>query len=220
MNSKHFSIQEALHFGLSKTTKNFAFIIKIFALTLLVDLFLVILRGISHYYFPDYTSIIVGISILVLIFFSLGYIKISLKITDGEVVRISDFITDLNKYINFFTTLIVFSLIVFFAFLALFIPGIVFGIICAFTLYIVVDMNIGVVEAMKLSAKLTKGLRMEIFLFKIALVLINLAGLCLFFVGLIFTIPMTMIATAYVYRKLSSEAFGVSMRDGLSLEKV
>ena len=83
------------------------------------------------------------------------------------------------------------------------VPGIIIGIKLQFASYLVVDKNMGVVDALNKSSEMTKGIKMNLFLFGILLFLINVLGFLALIVGLLVTIPLSMVATAYVYRKLS-----------------
>lgn len=89
-------------------------------------------------------------------------------------------------------------------FVLLIIPGIIAGIALMFTPYLVVDKHLTPIDAMKESLRMTKGNRWELFLLMLALLLLNFLGMFAFFVGLLVTIPMSMLAIAHVYRILES----------------
>ncbi len=57
-------------------------------------------------------------------------------------------------------------------------------------------------EAFRESARMTDGQKGQLFLFGLVIALFNLAGALCLLVGLLFTIPASMMAMAYVYRKL------------------
>jgi uncharacterized membrane protein len=71
-----------------------------------------------------------------------------------------------------------------------------------YSAYLVVDKNLGPVEAIKTGWKLTKGNVWNLFFFEILLCLINLLGALCLLVGLFITVPLSMLATTFVYRKL------------------
>jgi uncharacterized membrane protein len=68
-----------------------------------------------------------------------------------------------------------------------------------------VDKNSRIVESLKRSWEITKGSTLNLFLLYLLLGLINLLGVFALIVGLFWSIPTTMIAEAFVYRKLSIE---------------
>jgi len=85
--------------------------------------------------------------------------------------------------------------------LAALIYMIIYSIRLGYYKYYIVE-GTGVVESIKNSHKITKKLVWQIFVFYIVLALVNLLGAIVFFVGLLVTIPLTYIASTYVYRKL------------------
>ncbi len=72
-----------------------------------------------------------------------------------------------------------------------------------YVIYYIADKNADVGEAFKKSSAITSGVKWELFVFLILLWLINVAGVMRFFVGLLVSIPVTMLAAARVFRKLS-----------------
>jgi uncharacterized membrane protein len=70
--------------------------------------------------------------------------------------------------------------------------------------YLIVDQNLGPMAALTKSAAITRGAKGQLLLLWLILGLINLAGVLACFVGLFATIPLTTMATVFVYRKLLS----------------
>ena len=97
---------------------------------------------------------------------------------------------------------ILFSLIVLAGFVLLVVPGIALSVMLQYYSYFIIDKNMGPVEAIKASAALTKGVRWKLFGFLLALGLINIVGALLLVVGLFATVPVSLVAVAFVYRKL------------------
>jgi uncharacterized membrane protein len=85
----------------------------------------------------------------------------------------------------------------------LIVPGIIIAIMVAFSTYAVIDLELGPIEAIKHSARLTKGHRWHLFRFGLVLLGLNLLGFIVLIVGLIVTIPISILAVVHVYRKLS-----------------
>jgi hypothetical protein len=69
--------------------------------------------------------------------------------------------------------------------------------------YFIVDKNSGVIESIKSSLSVTKGEVLKLILLTIVLILINIAGVLALALGLLITIPLSMLAVAAAYRKLS-----------------
>jgi uncharacterized membrane protein len=86
----------------------------------------------------------------------------------------------------------------------LIVPGIIIGIMVAFTTYVVIDTGMGPIEAMKHSARLTKGHRWHLLRFGLALLALNILGFIALIVGLLVSIPVSILAVVHVYRSLST----------------
>lgn len=80
-----------------------------------------------------------------------------------------------------------------------------------FVCYFVIDKNYGPLEALHGSAHITNGSKWNLFLLNILFMLINIIGIICILVGLLFTIPLTMMASVYVYKKLSGTEEKVSI---------
>ena len=89
-------------------------------------------------------------------------------------------------------------------FLLLIVPGFIVSMGLAFVAYIVVDRGLGPIEAMKESWRVTKGHKWQLFLLFLALIGINLLGVAALVVGLLVSVPITMLAAAHAYRTLTS----------------
>lgn len=83
------------------------------------------------------------------------------------------------------------------------VPGIIVALMVMFSCYLVIDRQLGPIEAMKESRRITKGHLMELFLLALALIGINILGFIALFVGLLVSIPVSMLAFVYAYRSLS-----------------
>lgn len=69
--------------------------------------------------------------------------------------------------------------------------------------YLIVDRNVGPMEALRLSAEITRGKVLTIILMMILMGAINIAGLLACLVGLIFTVPLTTLMMAVMYIALT-----------------
>lgn len=72
--------------------------------------------------------------------------------------------------------------------------------------FLVVDRGLDPLEALHRSSVLTEGTRFRLFLFLLLCFGLNVLGALAFGVGLLFTIPATALAFAYVYRRLEERA--------------
>ena len=88
----------------------------------------------------------------------------------------------------------------------LIVPGIIFMLMFMFVMFIVIDRELGPVEAMKESARITRGYKWPLLGFVLVLALINVVGLLALVVGLLVTVPVTSLAFAHAYRALTANA--------------
>jgi hypothetical protein len=108
-----------------------------------------------------------------------------------------------NLYLAYLGASILMVLAVVAGMILLIIPGIIVALGLSLTGYLVVDRNLGPVEAIKESWRLTKGHKWSILRLAVLMTLVNILGFVLLFVGLLVTLPVTMIAFAHAYRILS-----------------
>jgi uncharacterized membrane protein len=88
-------------------------------------------------------------------------------------------------------------------FVFLIVPGVYALLTYGFVPLLTIDKGLGVGEAFTESARMTKGHKWHLIGFGLVCMLINLLGAMVLFVGLLFTIPLTLLAYAHVYRTLS-----------------
>lgn len=148
-------------------------------------------------------SVLWVISWIIKMIVDLGTINISLKIVENKKAVFADLLCYKPLLDYTFASLIYFVIIIL-GLICLIIPGIIFSIRLQFYSYLIVDLGLGPIEALKKSWEMTKGKVWNLFLLGALLMLLNLAGMLLFLVGLVATTPISMIAMAKVYRKLHS----------------
>ena len=152
-------------------------------------------------------SVIVGIlGRVVQMIVSMGYIKMALKFHDGAKGEWSDLYTSYPLTWKYILSSICYGLIVFVGLLLLIVPGIIWAIRYQFFSYLLVDQNLGPIEAIKKSGELTKGGAWDLFLFGLAATGIMLLGALCLLVGLFVAMPVVLMAGTFVYRKLLSQS--------------
>jgi uncharacterized membrane protein len=200
-----FSKKEAIKFGWEIAKKKIKFfvplLILVFGSSFLFDYLSDLAKKES--FLISFLLTIVGFALSII--FSLGLIKISLEICDGKEPKISDLFSQYRLFFRYFFASILKGLICLFGFILLIIPGIILSIRLSFFDYLIVDKNSRIVESLKKSWEITKGNTWNLFLLYILLGLINVLGFFALIIGLFWSIPTTMIAETFVYRKLSIE---------------
>jgi hypothetical protein len=200
-----FSMGEAIEFGWNITKNNIGFFI---GLLIIAGLILIIpgtLSRLTKHNAPGLSIIFSIASFVLQIIIGMGLIRIALKFHDNEKAEFSDLFCCLHLFFKYLLGSVLYGLIVSAGMILLIIPGIIWAIKFYFFSYLIVDKGLGPIEALKRSSAITDGAKWDLFLFGLLLFGINLIGAIPFFLGWFVTIPITMIAMAFVYRKLLSE---------------
>ena len=206
MTAEKFSISEAIHFGWNTMKSNLGFFI---GLLILVFLFsslssIIAAKATEANIFLGIIFYIADFSLSIII--SIGLVKIALRFCDNEKGRFADLFSQYPLFPQYLVGSILYGLIVFAGTILLIIPGIIWGIQFCFYDYFIVDKGLGPIEALKRSSAITRGVKWDLFVFFLILSGINLLGALCLLIGLFVTIPTTMVALAFVYRKLMAQA--------------
>ncbi len=205
--SEKFSIKEALCFGWEKTKEYFLFWL---AINLFLSLFVMIgnfllLKLAGAYGFETIFRLILGILMMIL---ELGFLRITLDFVEQERSSFLRLFSQYPLFLKYFLASILKTVIVIMGLILLIIPGVILEIGLTFYSYLIVDLGLGPILALKKSWAITKGAKLKLFGFFILMGIINLFGALLLLVGLLVTVPVTSLALAYVYRKLLSAQAG------------
>jgi len=204
--SSRFSRSEALKFGWQTTCNNLGFLILIFGVAWAVQ----IVPGLLANHFEKSQSLLSFIFTIVSIFLGylvgMGLITIGLKYCDSQSPQIEDLFVNSRLFFRFFGATIVYGLVIMIGLLLLIIPGIILMIRLSFYSYLIVDKNVPAIESLKQSFALTKGEGWSLFVWGCLVVLVNLLGVLCLLIGLLWTIPTTMLAATFVYRKFVGAA--------------
>ena len=197
-----FSKKEAISFGWKAMNDNLGFFIGFLIVWGLLYTIPAVIAEIAleRNVFLGITLRIADFALTVII--SMGLVKTALRFCDNEKGRFKDLFSQYRLFFKYLFALILYSLIVFGGTLLLIVPGIIWAIKFWFFDYFVIDKKLGPIEALKKSSAITKGHKWNLFVFYLMLAGINLLGALCLLVGLFATIPTTMIANAFVYRKL------------------
>ena len=197
--SQRFTIGEALSYGWMKLQENIGPLVSAAVAILAVNLLFWLLgRG-----FLAGLMSLIGWFVSILI--SMGLIRIALKIVDGQPVETADLFQRADQALPYFVASVIVGVIVGVGFIFLIVPGIYLAVTFGFFGYNIVDKEHGIVESIEQSAAITKAQKWDLFAFGVALFFFNLLGAIALGVGLLITVPVSLLAMAYVYRKISGE---------------
>lgn len=136
----------------------------------------------------------------------LGATRLELDAVEGNPLDYKTLFSqfDVMKLVKFFVASVLYGLLVGLGLLLLIVPGIYFALKYQFYPYFIVSKNAGIMESGKLSAEITKGVKIQILGFWLMSLVIVIAGALALGVGLLVAIPVVSIGYAYVFNKLRS----------------
>jgi uncharacterized membrane protein len=194
---KTLQIKEAITFGWNATTKNFW----LFAGIVLVLILVSRVPGSGSHHESQYFLLSV-LGMVLSVYIRLGFANISLRSADSKELNFNQMFAVNEKFWMYFGATVLFMISVALGSILLIVPGIIIALMWMMYPYIILEKKLGVIDALKESARITKGYKWQLFGFVLLLCLINIAGAIVFGIGLFWTIPTTSIAVAHMYRQL------------------
>ncbi len=150
-------------------------------------------------------SVIVSLAFTVItIFLEIGFIKISLKLVDKKQAKFEELWAYPQYLLRMIASSILYGLAVLGGLILFVVPGIYLALRLQFYSYVLLDKDTGVIDSLKKSWKLTQGNVINLFLFMLLIIGINILGAIALLVGLLITIPVSFIAVTLLYRKLAA----------------
>jgi uncharacterized membrane protein len=207
MSPRFFSKSEAVLFGWNTLKKNFRFFLGLLAIILVVNILISLVMSSFTEEAPE--ALIIAVSIfsgLLDLLISIGIIKITLKFCDQEQASFGELFSARWLLVNYLAGSIIYGIMVAIGLIFLVIPGIYLAVKYQFYDYLIIDKGMGPVQSIKSSGVLTEGVKWNLVLFWLMLAGINILGMLALGLGLIATVPITWLATAYVYRRLQLQA--------------
>lgn len=141
-------------------------------------------------------SVIITIANMVI---SMGAIKYLLAVARKQESPFSLVWSAAPLTVKYILGNILYVLIVIAGLLLLVVPGIYWAIKYSYIPYLIIDKGIGPMAAMKLSGKMTAGIKLDLLGFGAASIVVLYAGLIALLVGIFVTFPVVLIAQLLVY---------------------
>jgi uncharacterized membrane protein len=206
MNGEPFSTSEALRFGWDAFKRNIATSIALGFASLAI---MFTLNGFTQAA-QHHGTLSLGFTLLAQlaqIFFGFLWIRFALAVHDGRPVRTRELWPEGSLFVNYLAVAIIYGLLVTAGLILLVIPGIYLAVRYGLAPFLVADgRTTDVLGAFRESSELTRGRRGHLFLFGLAVVVLNILGGIFFGVGLLVSMPVTTLAAALVYRRLAVRA--------------
>jgi len=148
--------------------------------------------------------IFAGLAAIVGFVLEYGVVRAALAVVDGRPVTFAE-AWNMDRFGPFVIAAILRGLIVFVGLLLCIIPGLIASFLLIFTPFFVIDKQLSPTESISASFNLVKSRAGLLVLFAIVAVVIYFAGAILCFVGLLVSIPVVLIATAYMYKRTDNQ---------------
>ncbi len=136
--------------------------------------------------------------------FMVSYALYQTRKSEKTVGDILSSIFDFELWWKYVVAIILITIIVAIGMVLLIVPGIIASLGLMFATYYVIDFKKDPIEALKRSWELSNGLKWQLFIFVLALGLVNILGVLALFVGFFVSVPVTMFAFAHVYNELTN----------------
>ena len=211
MGTQLFSISEAMRFGWRTAKERFWFFAQVIIVLALISYGPgVIMRSFDRIELPTLVTMfffLAGIVLWVIqLLISIGLMQIVLSFVDNRKTDISELFTGARFLVNYFLSSLLYALVVAVGFVLLVAPGVILMVRLQFYQYLVVDKNFGPVRALKQSWEMTKGAFWTLVLFWLSIVGINVLGIVALGIGLLWSVPTSVLAAGWVYRRLAQRS--------------
>ncbi|MEJ2722265.1 MAG: hypothetical protein P8181_14190 [bacterium] len=143
--------------------------------------------------------------IVALAIVELGVVSVALKLVDHGKAVFDDLFSQFGVFFKFLITFILYSAMVGVGLVFLIVPGVYLAIKFGFFGFAIIDDELEPLDALRASSRLTDGVKLDLFMFYLAVALVLFAGLILLVVGVYIAWPVTQVAIAHVYRDLKSQ---------------
>jgi len=205
MQTDKFPFGAAIKFGWQKTKENFWSLIAITLIWIVISGMFNSTAKNFEKTMPLANLIIQIVSAVVSMIMTLGITRISLKVYRGEKFEVTELFNSSGLLLKYFLASLLYFLAIAVGLILLIVPGIILMLRMSFYTYLIVDKQLGPVESLKESMRLTKGSCFNLFLFWFVVLGVFLLGLLALIVGVIVAIPVTVIAWIFVYRYLETK---------------
>jgi uncharacterized membrane protein len=133
-----------------------------------------------------------------------GVVRAGLAVVEGREPTFAE-AWNMDRFGPFIVAAILRGLLVFVGLLLCVIPGIIVWFLTIFTPFFVIDRNLAPMDAIANSVALVRRHAGKLVLFCLVAWLVYVAGAIVCLVGLLVSIPVALVATAYMYKRIQDE---------------
>jgi uncharacterized membrane protein len=203
MTTESIPMGEAVNWGWNKFKENAVFLVVVQIVALMLPAFVEHFgKAMARNSFME--SIIGLVVFIVTTTLELGLVKIALRILDGKPVEFANLFDsfDLVPWYAVVRFLMIVACLI--GLFLLIVPGIMLLLRLWFIAYVTYDERPKGVDALQRSIDITRGFTFDLFLFLLLLIGVNILGALCLGVGLFVSLPVSVLATAYVFRHLKA----------------
>ena len=135
--------------------------------------------------------------------------RVGLKLYDGEPFDLSTPGPLLQGYWYFLLAMFLYGLAVSVGLVLLIVPGVLWALTFCFAPLFTAEGQRDVIEAFRASSRLTRGSRAQLLGLGVVLLGVNVLGVLALGVGTVVTVPMTMLAVVYAFRRMQGRTEAV-----------
>ncbi|WP_437797543.1 hypothetical protein [Sorangium sp. So ce693] len=146
-----------------------------------------------------------GVALVVGAYFAGGMNNLLLKVARGEPYSFSDVLGGGRWFLSILGAQLLTGLAVGVGTLLLIVPGVILGLGLSMTTLVIVDKNLGAIDAMKESWRITTGHKGGIFVYGLLACALVLAGVLACCLGTLVAGPVVAIGLAYIYLRLTGQ---------------
>ncbi len=153
-----------------------------------------------------YTGATLGLGAFQLVvsaYFQVGLTRLWLVAARGGSPSFGLMFSGFDRILPYLGFLLLNAFAMFFGFLLLIVPFVIVGLALCLGQWFVVDANMGPIEALSASRKATKGQRGDLFVLGLASVGLWVLGALMCGLGLFVTVPLTFVAMAVAFTRIS-----------------
>ncbi len=158
------------------------------------------------------------VSFLIVLLLILGFTRIVLDLLSDKKVQRDDLFSQSSNLPDFFVATSVYVVLGIIGIFLLIVPGVYFITRYYFYGIVLIDKGYGPIESLKYASRLSKGFRWQIFVLLLLLISINIFGVLLLGLGILVSLPISILVSVNLYKKLSDrinkEDDGTLIRDG------
>lgn len=193
MTGRNFSKGDAIKFGWETTTGNLGLLVLGWIIFIAIGLMPTVASN---------SWVVMAVAWVFDMVVWMGLLKMTLRFVDGDKGELADLFSTFPLILKFLIASIAVGAVVMVGFCLLIIPGIYLSIRLYMFPWVLIDKDVGPFEAMRQSWEMTRGSCWNLFLLALLLGVINILGMIALFIGLLITVPLSIVAVGYAYRRL------------------